>query len=99
MPTAQHAPGFRRRFRITPTPGSVCSEVEDDFHHMRVTIAHDGVVARTVKASLLRAPWSTCPEAVDKCEQTFTGVELLGFPARRDKAFNRPRARRRGTGL
>jgi hypothetical protein len=88
MHTAPDAPGFRRRFRITPTPGSVCSEVEDDFHRMRVTIEHDGVVARTVKATLLRAPWSTCPEAVQKCEQTFTGVALREFPARRDKAVN-----------
>lgn len=88
MDAAQHAPGFRRRFRITPTPGNVRSEVEDDFHHMSVSIEHDGVVARAVTASLLRAPWSTCPGAVDKCEATFTGVELRDFPARRDKAYN-----------
>lgn len=88
MHNAPHAPGFRRRIRITPAPGHVRSEVEDDFHHMIVSIAHDGAVARAVKASLLRAPWSTCPEAVGKCEQTFTGVGLREFPGRRDKAYN-----------
>ena len=82
------APGFRRRFRVTPQPGSVCSEVEDDFHRMSVTIEHDGSIARAVNASLARAPWSTCPGAVAKCEETFTGVELDSFPARREKAAN-----------
>lgn len=88
MTTVRHAPGFRRRLRITPAPGCVRSEVEDDYHHMRVTIEHDGTVAHAVKATLLRAPWTTCPGAVDKCEQTFTGVELAAFPARREKAYN-----------
>jgi hypothetical protein len=82
------APGFTRRLRITALRGKVRSEVEDDFHHMRVTIEHDGEVAHMVKAELLRAPWSTCPEAVLKCEQTFTQVELKEFTAKRDKAYN-----------
>lgn len=88
MHAAQQAPGFRRRIRITPTPGSVCSEVEDDYHHMRVTIKHDGSTAHAVKAQLLRAPWTTCPGAVDKCEQTFAGIVLSDFPSRREKAGN-----------
>lgn len=37
-------PGFRRRFRITPGPDSVCCDVEDDFHCMSVLIRHDGEV-------------------------------------------------------
>ena len=36
--------------------------------------------AHTVNAVLQRAPWTTCPGAVDKCEQTFTGVALEAFP-------------------
>jgi hypothetical protein len=88
MSTMQHTAGFRRRFRVTPQAGSVCAEVEDDFHHMRVSIKHDGVTAHTVTASLLRAPWSTCPGAQTKCEETFTGVELAAFPALRDKTYN-----------
>lgn len=88
MHTAQQAPGFRRRIRITPTAGRVRSEVEDDYHHMRVTMEHDGIVAHAVQAELLRAPWTTCPGAVDKCEQTFAGVALEAFPTRREKASN-----------
>ncbi len=85
---AQHGPGFRRRFRITPAPRHVLSEVEDDYHHMSVSIHHDNEVAHTVNAVLTRAPWSTCPGAVDKCEQTFTGVALRAFSERKGKAFN-----------
>lgn len=81
-------PGFRRRFRITPIPGHVLSEVEDDFHRMSVSVHHDNAVATTVKASLERAPWSTCPGAVDVCEQTFTGLPLEEFPAKKGKASN-----------
>lgn len=84
----QSGPGFRRRIRITPAPGHVLSEVEDDYHHMSVSIHHDNAVAHTVNAVLTRAPWSTCPGAVDKCEQTFTGVALRAFSERKDKAFN-----------
>jgi hypothetical protein len=88
MDAPQPVPGFTRRFRITARPGMVGSEVEDDFHHMKVTIEHDGMLAHKVNASLLRAPWSTCPGAEGKCEATFTGVALNSFPARRDKAYN-----------
>jgi len=84
----QHLPGFRRRIRITPAPGRVCSELEDDFHRMRVTLLHDGVRVHTVEAALLRAPWTTCPGAVDKIKQSFTGVELAAFSANRGKAYN-----------
>jgi hypothetical protein len=85
---AQHGPGFTRRIRITPAPGYVLSEVEDDYHHMSVAIHHDKEIAHTVNAVLTRAPWSTCPGAVGKCEQTFTGVALNAFSQRKDKSFN-----------
>jgi len=88
MDRPSEVPGFRRRFRVTPRPGRVVSEVEDDYHRMRVGIEHDGVVAISVAAELLRAPWTTCPGAAAKCEETFTGVALQGFPARREKAAN-----------
>jgi len=88
MINPDHMPGFRRRIRITPAPGHVLSEVEDDYHHMSVSINHDYEIANTVKAVLVRAPWTTCPGAVDKCEQTFTGVALRAFSERKDKTFN-----------
>ncbi len=83
MNRVDRVPGFRRRFRITPTPGHVVSEVEDDYHRMQVAIDHDELVANSVRADLIRAPWSTCPGAVQVCEATFTGVALRDFPGRR----------------
>jgi hypothetical protein len=89
MNRVECAPGFRRRFRITPTPGHVVSEVEDDYHRMQVAIDHDEVVANSVRADLIRAPWTTCPGAARVCESIFTGVALQDFPGRRtDRAAN-----------
>lgn len=89
MPLALDSlPGFRRRFRVTPAPGQVCSEVEDDYHCMRVTIHHDGGVATSIEPLMIRAPWTTCPGAVEQLRQTFTGAALEAFTARGDKPSN-----------
>jgi hypothetical protein len=81
-------PGFRRRFIVTPASNRVSSEVEDDYHCMGVTIHHDGRVATKVESVMQRAPWTTCPGAVARLEQTFMGVPLDGFAARGEKRTN-----------
>ena len=81
-------PGFRRRFRMTPGAGWVCSEVEDDYHHMTVTVHHDGVRATSLEPVIHRAPWTTCPGAVLELERTFTGVALKDFVSRGEKQAN-----------
>lgn len=81
-------PGFRRRFIVTPASNRVSSEVEDDYHCMGVTIHHDGLRATKVEAAMQRAPWTTCPGAVARLEQTFTGVPLEGFATRGEKRTN-----------
>jgi hypothetical protein len=81
-------PGFRRRVRITPAGGSVCAEVEDDYHHMAVTLHHMDGVAANIDATIHRAPWSTCPGAEARLRQTFSGVALAGFPIRGEKQAN-----------
>jgi hypothetical protein len=81
-------PGFRRRFRITPRIGCVRSEVEDDYHHMAVTVHHDGKIAAAVEPQMQRAPWTTCPGAVAKLQETFAGVALAAFAARGEKREN-----------
>lgn len=88
MAHAELQPGFRRRFRITPAPGQVRCELEDDYHCMSVTVLHDGVTATAVEAVMERAPWSTCPGAVDVCRNTFTGRNLAEFPVQADKTSN-----------
>jgi len=82
------APGFRRRFRVTPAPGLVRSEVEDDYHCMSVSLHHDAGIATAVQAELLRAPWSTCPGAAAVCESTFGGRPLADFPVFGEKTSN-----------
>ena len=62
--------------------------VEDDYHHMGVTLRHDGHSITGVAAELLRAPWSTCPGAVAKLEETFAGASLAEAVAYGEKKQN-----------
>jgi len=73
---------------VTPAPGRVSSEVEDDYHCMGVTVHHDGHVATRVESVMQRVPWTTCPGAVAQLSQTFTGVPLDGFASRGEKKAN-----------
>src|SRR5258708_34826169 len=55
---------YRRRILVRATaPGEVVADLEDDFHHFRVTLRHDGHVVESVDAESIRWPWSTCPGA------------------------------------
>jgi hypothetical protein len=88
MPALDALPGFRRRFRVTPTLTHVRAEVEDDYHHMGVVVHHQDGVATKLEPLMIRAPWSTCPGAVARLTQTFTGVALANFAARGEKQTN-----------
>jgi hypothetical protein len=81
-------PGFRRRFRVSPKPGAVTAQVEDDFHCMMVVLHHDGAVVTEVDATMQRAPWSTCPGAEKQVAETFSGVSLAECDARGEKRDN-----------
>ncbi|HEY1075651.1 MAG TPA: hypothetical protein VGE51_03100 [Fontimonas sp.] len=87
-PTIDSLPGFRRRFRITPAPGRVQCDVEDDYHCMSVVVHHAGGVATHIEPRMSRAPWTTCPGAVAKLQQTFAGTPLAGFSERGEKTDN-----------
>ena len=55
---------YRRRILVRATPtGAVVADLEDDFHHFRVTVRHNGEVVESVDAESIRWPWSTCPGA------------------------------------
>lgn len=88
MTSIDQLPGFRRRFRVIPGPGWVRSEVEDDYHCMTVTLRHAQGIVTAVEPVMQRAPWTTCPGAVERLKQTFTSVALDGFVARGDKPDN-----------
>lgn len=81
-------PGFRRRVRITPRKGSVCSELEDDYHRMSVTLTHDGGTVNSIEVLMDRVPWTTCPGAAEQLRRTFTGVALADFAVRGEKREN-----------
>jgi hypothetical protein len=60
------ADAYRRRILVTaPASGEVVSDLEDDFHHFRVTLRHDGERIVGVECESFRWPWSTCPAAAD----------------------------------
>lgn len=44
-------------------PHTVVGDLEDDFHHFRVTLAHADGVVTSVQGEALRFPWTTCPDA------------------------------------
>jgi hypothetical protein len=86
--TIDTLPGYRRRFRITPAPNSVRVELEDDYHCMTLTVHHRDGVATQIEPAILRAPWTTCPGAVEQLKHTFTGVALEAFAERGEKRAN-----------
>jgi hypothetical protein len=81
-------PGYRRRFVVTPDAGQVRAQLEDDYHCMSVTICHADGVATAVEGIMHRAPWTTCPGAEAMLSATFSGVPLVAFAARGEKASN-----------
>jgi hypothetical protein len=81
-------PGFHRHVLITPGDRAVSAWVEDDYHHMGVTVHHDGVTILRVESEMLRAPWSTCPGAVQQLERTFTGAALDAPATLGEKSIN-----------
>jgi Protein of unknown function (DUF2889) len=66
---------FRRRVEIATAPGEARAVVEDDFHHFRVTVRHDGRRVSRVEGGAVRVPWVTCPLAVDRLHE-LEGMDL-----------------------
>ena len=81
-------PGYRRRIVVDPGPGEVTARLEDDFHHMRVTLRHDGQKVLRIVPEMLRWPWTTCPEAEGRLIATFADLPLAEVTSRQDKKRN-----------
>jgi hypothetical protein len=79
---------FHRHVVITPAEGAVSAWVEDDYHHMGVTLRHDGETVTAVESEMVRVPWTTCPGAPAQLVATFTGAALAGAAARGEKTLN-----------
>ena len=85
MTVLDELPGFRRRFRITPTADRVHTAVEDDYHCMAVTVHHQRGVATAVEPEMIRSPWTTCPGAVEMLRREYAGVALDDFARQGEK--------------
>ncbi len=71
--------GYRRRIElVTVSPGLVRGEMEDDFHHFRVSIAHAGGKVTALDGTAVRHPWTTCPDALGPLR------DLVGAPVTTD---------------
>jgi hypothetical protein len=80
--------GYRRRILIEPAAGQVTAQLEDDYHRMVVTLFHeDGIVTR-VESEMNRAPWTGCSGAMQRLQETFTGVALAEVAKRGEKSTN-----------
>jgi hypothetical protein len=51
---------YRRRIRLEARRGRVVGELQDDFHHFALDLAHDGSVVCGARGGGLRVPWTTC---------------------------------------
>jgi hypothetical protein len=78
-----HAPigVFHRRIVVVPEAGPeggiVRAGLEDDVHHMELTLFHDGARITDLQTRTHRVPWNICPGAGEKLK------ELIGVPLQR----------------
>jgi hypothetical protein len=68
---------FHRRIVVIPEAGVVRAALEDEVHHMEVTIFHDGTRVTDLHAISHRIPWNVCPGATEKLK------DLIGVPLQR----------------
>jgi len=54
---------YHRNIRITSNAETVLAELEDDFHHFRLRLRHDGEKVVEVEGEAFRFPWTTCSDA------------------------------------
>jgi len=55
---------YRRRIRVVNlSPTHAAGELEDDFHHFRVDVRHDGSTILEARGRFMRGPWTVCANA------------------------------------
>jgi len=76
-PDCSRAAGvLRRRIGLVAHQGEVRAAVEDDYHHFRIRLRHDGKTVTGVQSETLRIPWSACAFAGDDWSK------VIGAPIR-----------------
>lgn len=71
---------LNRVIRTSVGAGQVRAVVEDDFHHFRVTVSHDGAAVTGIEAATLRSPFSLCAAAGERLDEV-CGAVLTPFAA------------------
>lgn len=71
---------LHRTVRVAVREGESRAVVEDDFHHFRVTIGHEGGVVTRADADAFRFPFSLCPAAGERLSQ-IVGMAVMPFMA------------------
>ena len=67
---------YRRATIIIASEYQVSAEMEDDFHHFRITLRHDGAVVTGIVGESIRFPWTTCGLESEKKIQDLAGCRL-----------------------
>ena len=70
---------YRRRIRLERVSRGAGGDViegglEDDFHHFRVRLTHDGNAVTGVEGEAVRYPWSSCASAGEPIQELVTGT-------------------------
>ena len=73
---------FRRRIMAWTEPGRAFAAIEDDLHHFRIDLRHDGEKVVAIGGTPVRVPWTSCPGAVDMLS-SFVGEALAPSPGLR----------------
>ena len=66
---------YHRRTIAVAEPGIVRAAVEDEAHHFRVTLHHDGKTVTAAEGRAVRFPWDSCSGALAKLDH-FVGEEI-----------------------
>jgi hypothetical protein len=70
---------FRRRIVLHAADRRSIAAVEDDFHHFRVELEHDGEKVTAVRSEGVRPPWDLCASAGERLRE-FIGVPIAATP-------------------
>jgi hypothetical protein len=65
----------RRHFRFAAGDRAAAGALEDDVHHLRVVVRHDGARVTAVEGEIVRLPWTMCAGSVDGLT-TLVGTRL-----------------------
>jgi len=66
--------GLHRTIAVTVHPDQARALVQDDFHHFRLAIHHDGTHITGVSGEAVRFPYSLCPQSRSALD------DLIGLP-------------------